>query len=136
MKLDQLMLGLLIFGVFVAGAVFVVQDLNASYNLTMQTDEFNSTYNQINSLYNTSRDMEDQVINADISTTTSWESMMKGSYSAVRLVTAPVALISAIIDDLSKTLGVPAFIVTFLTTALLISVIWAIIYIIMRFIPR
>ena len=115
--------------------VFIVQDINTNYNLSMSTDEFNDTYNTVDSMYDISQGMKGQTIDADISTTSSWESMTKGSYSAIRLVANTFTLIGNIINDVAEVLPIPPYFFKFAIAALTIAVVFGVIYLFIRFRP-
>lgn len=136
MKLDSFVLGFIAFSVVILTGVAFIGDINNSYSLTMNTSDFNEVYNTINETYDIGQQMKSQTIDADISETDSWESMTKGSYSAVRIVKQTFTLSGDIINAIAIKLQIPGYFVTFAIISLLIMIVFAIIYLFMRFIPR
>lgn len=136
MKLEAFILGLITFSfVIVVGTLFV-QDLNTNYGdsgVNISTSKFNSTYNNIDSMYNVSQDMKNFTYGNELSTSNIVDSSYQGAYSAVRVMFGTFGLVSAIIYDISITLGIPSVLVVFAIVALTISVIFGLIYIILRF---
>lgn len=135
MKLDSFLIGFVLFSVFIVGGVFLIGGVNTAYNYDISTSEFNETYDVIDDMYDLSQDMKGQTLDADIDDTESWESMTKGSYSAVRLVKNTFALFGQIAEDIGSVLHIPPFFVKFAMTALTISIIFGVIYLFMRFRP-
>ena len=135
MRLDSYLIGFIVFSVFIVTGVFIVQNVNTNYNLSVSTDEFNNTYNTVDSMYNISQGMKGHTIDSDVSTTSIWESMTTGSYSAIRLVSGTFSLIGNIINDIAAVLHIPAYFIKFAMAALTISIIFGVIYIFIRFKP-
>lgn len=135
MRLDKFLLGFVMFSLIVLTFVYWVQDTNTLYEplgVNMSTDDFTEVYDTINETYDISQSMKSQTIDGDISETDSWESMTKGSYSAVRLIRNTYELSGDIINALAKKYQVPDYFIKFALTALAISIIFAIIYLVMR----
>lgn len=135
MKLDQYLMGFIIFSLIVVSGVLIIQDVNTNYDLDMSTEEFNSTYNTIDSMYNISQDQNDDVLGQEIDEEDPIDSAVTGSYSAIRLIYSTYDLIGNIIRDIASTLHIPAFFITFALTALTISIMFGIIYLFVRFRP-
>lgn len=135
MRLDHLLIGFVLFSVFVVTGVLVIGDVNENYGLTMSTDQFNDTYDTIDEMYEISRAQYNDTVGADIDDDDSYDSYVTSSFSAVRMVYKAFDIIGNIIRDIASTLHVPAYFVTFALTALLISIIFGIIYLFVRFRP-
>ena len=135
MRIDNYLIGFIIFSVIIVTGVFIVRDVNTNYNVSVSTDDFNDTYNTIDDMYDIGSGMKSHTLDADISESESWESMTKGSYSAIRLVSGTFTLIGNIINDIAETLKIPAYFVKFALAALIIAVVFGIIYIFIRFKP-
>jgi preprotein translocase subunit SecF len=136
MRFEKFLIAFVIFTAIVTTGVFMIGDINTNYNLAISTSEFGDVYNTTAEMYNLSKDMKDQTIEGDISDTDSWESMTKGSYSAIRLVKNSFNLYSNIINAIGKTLQIPGYFIQLAIIALLISIVLTIVYIVMRFQPR
>lgn len=135
MKLDEFLIGFVVFSVFIVAGVFLIGGVNTTYNYNIDTDDFNGTYDTIDDMYSLSQEMKGDTLDADIDDQESWESMTKGSYSAVRLVKNTFALFGQIAEDIAGVLNVPPFFIKFAMTALTIAVIFGVIYLFMRFRP-
>ena len=135
MELDKFMISLIIFSVMLTSGVFLIQDINVNYEKNLSTSDFNDTYNTIDKMYNLSQDMKNHTIDADISDDESWESMTKGSYSAVRLVKDTFKLFGDISNNLASALHVPSYFIKFLMAAITIMIVFAVIYLFLRFKP-
>jgi len=136
MQLDKYLIGFVVFSLFIVGSLFIVNDINTNYpNANISTTQFNETYNKIDETYNLQDDINDDMLDSPIlGADESWSSSVKNSYTAVRTgVTGSFGLIITILQELSKTIGVPAFVITLALTAIGIAVIFSFIYLIFRF---
>lgn len=136
MKLDQFLIALVIFGVIILAGVFTVGNLEDNYNVSMSDDKLGNISSQattiLASTYNISQGQKDQVMGGEVSTEDSWSSMIKGGYSALRLITGSFSLVGNTIYAIASALNVPTFFITALLTILTIAIIFSIIYIVFR----
>lgn len=135
MNILNYLLGFIILGLFVVGGTMIVSDLNTNYSLNMSTQGINNTFNQVDKIYNMSKDMDSSTLGGDISDTAPWESMTKGAYIAIRQVTGTYSLINAMITDISNIIELPKPIVVAVMTTITLSIIFALIYLLFRYIP-
>lgn len=138
MRFDYMLIGFLIFSLFVLGGVAMINDLDDSYEDTvnMTDEDFGEVYNTIDEMYDTTSSAKEKTLEGDISDSESWESMTKGSYSAVRLVTGSFKLFTDITNAIALKLSIPQFIIKIAFIIFTISIIFGIVYMIFRFIPR
>ncbi len=133
MQLDKYLVTFILFSLFVVGGYFVLGDLADNYDIVVD-EEYESVYNTMNETFAVSQDIKDDVLGGEVEGgDASWESLIKSSYSALRLVRSSFSLIGNILNTLARELNIPTFIVTFALTALLITILFAIIYLIFRF---
>lgn len=136
MKIHQYLLAFVLFSFIIASTLFVFNDINESYGGTIDIDDdFEGTYNQINETYDLSQDVKEDVVEQKIgSGDESWESMTKGSYkSTKRSITGSFGIVGATLNDVSKAIGIPDFIIVFAITAIVIVSIFSLIYMIFRY---
>jgi len=135
-KLHQFLIGFLVFSLIITMGVSFIGSINEDYGLTMSTSEFNKTYTQINKTLEITDSIRSKTIDADISESESWESMGKGAYSSVRLLANTFSTVNAITNDIAKVMGIPQYIVSIGISALLISLLFAIIFLVMGVVRR
>lgn len=135
MNLEKFILAFVVFSAIIITCVYIIGDVNIQYGLDLDNEnKFNNTFNQIDEMYNLSQDIKGQTIDNDVTTEESWESMTKGSYAGVRTtVKQSFGLFYSLLKDIAKELGVPAYFIVFALTALTITLIFAVIYLFMRF---
>jgi len=136
MRLDNFLLGVLLASVFIVGGSLIFGDTINTYGLNTTTEDagFNNVYDTINETYDISMDMKSSTLDAETEgSDESWESLVKGAYGAVRLVRNSFILSDDMLHAVSKHLGVPEFIVDAAIIAILILIIFAIIYLVFRF---
>ena len=133
MKIEDLLWTFIIFSLFVVASVFVVSDINRNYDTDMDTSAFNQTYNTIDEMYNISDSMREKVIEADIEGgQETYDSAVKSSYSAMRLIRGTYGLFGAILNDFSLALGVPGYFIKFAVAAFSILIVTMIIFFVTR----
>lgn len=109
--------------------------MNTNYELNISTAEFNETYNKIDETYNLQEDISGDMLDSEIlGADESWSSSVKNSYKGVRRsVSGSFGLVITIVQELSKTIGIPSFVITLALTAIGIAVVFSFIYMIFRF---
>ncbi len=139
MRFDHILIGFLIMSLFVIGGTMMINDFDEKYeeeNLNLSDDDFDGVYDKIDEVYGIGADAKDDTLEADIEDSDSWESMTKGSYSAVRLVSGAAPMFMNVTSVVSQKVGVPPFMVKIAYIAFIITIIFGIVYMIFRFIPR
>lgn len=129
MRIDNFLLGFVIFSLVIVTGALMIEDLNQKYDINMSTDGFNTTFNKIDEMYNISEEMNNKTMGEDITSSSATESSIKGAYSAVRLTSKSFGLSRSIMTDISNKFGIPSFIITFAMTAITIMVVFGLIYI-------
>ena len=138
-KFDQMLIGFLILTLFVFGGVMMITDINVNYadeNISISTEEYGNVYNATNEMFGIAEDADDKMFEGDISDEASWESMTKGSYSSVRLVKGSYSLFKAITTDIADEIGIHPIIVRIAYIAFVLIIVFSVIYMVFRFIPR
>ena len=135
-KIETLLIGLVVFGVFIVSGVLMIADINSNYNTTIGNDEnFNSTYTLSNRMLSetnkTTQDMQEKMLDSDVSTTDTISSMLKGGFSAIRLVKNSFGLVNSLLHNIASALDIPTFFVGAAFTIILILVVFTIIYLVM-----
>lgn len=135
MRLDKFLLAMLCFSVFIIGAMLIWGDTVTNYNVTENvSDSFSGVYDTIDDTYDLSQDMKSHTLEGEIAGgDESWESMAKGSYSAIRMIKNSFTLVGDIIDAIAREVGVPSFFIKAAMTALTILILFAIIYLVFRY---
>lgn len=137
MKLDAFIIGIAIFSFFIVGGSLVLNDVFDNYDVnasvTGEGSNFSSVYNTINETYELSQDIKEHTLEAELEgADESWESMVKGSYSGIRMVKNSFTLVGDILDEIAKVVGIPAWMIKFAITILTVSILFAIIYLVFR----
>lgn len=140
MRFDYVIIGFVIISVFVLGGTMMMHDMNTNYanlNISNISDsDFGTVYNTIDEMYNQTEESKVKTLNGEISDQTSWESMTKGSYSAIRLMAGSFGLFTDITNAIAAKIGIPNFLVKAAFIVFTVLLIFSIIFMIFRFIPR
>jgi len=136
MRFDQILIGFLLFALFLIGGTLMVADMNKNYDdVNMSDDKFSGVYNKVDEVYGIQQDAEEKTLGAEIEQADdeTWESMTKGSYSAVRMMTGTIPLFTNITSTVATELGVPDFIPKIAIIAFLITLTFMLVYMIFRY---
>ena len=124
MRLDGLIIGLLVFSLFIVVGFTCWFDVNTEYKLNNSEGDYKKAYNVTYELYGISRGMEDETLKADTEgSDQSWESLIKGTYSSVRLIGRSFDLMGDIGDAIQDRLDIPRIFIDVAMAAILISII-------------
>ena len=113
----------------------MISDMEDTYDLDLDTSDFNGTFNKSKEIYQNSQDVADKIIQGNESTSEGsegWDKMVVGSYSGIRIVWNSLSLVSGMITDLARVFGVPRVIVEFVMGALAVAILFFIIYLVFR----
>lgn len=134
MRLDKLLLGLLVFSVFILAGTNIVLDLNTKYDdVDISTANFDpELYNYSNGLYDTAEGMDSQTLGGSVEEDSTEESMFKGSYSAIRQFTNAYTWMGNIINLVAKEIPGLNIFIGFALTAAWLLVIFGIIFLVFR----
>ena len=129
---SSLIMGLLMFSLFVTGCVLVFSNHIDNYELNTTTKTFDANFSEVynitDDIYDIAQDSKNKTLNAEIEgEDQSIDSIIKGAYSALRLVGNAFVLPGKIIDAVSQAIGIPSFIVKTAKTVILIGVIFGVI---------
>ena len=141
MKLVNWILAFVFLGFFLTAGLLIIADINTNYaefGVNMQQGEvnssFNKTINSVNKLYNTTQDMNEQVIGAELGDEDPSEASFKGAFSAVRSTRSLWSIFGNFIQEAAVALHIPGFVIAFLMIGMTVLVLFAIISVILRFI--
>lgn len=136
MQLNKYLVSLVVFSVIITAGLLILPNMNANYGnqgVNMSDEEFSNITNTLDTMYSTSQQMKNDTLGGEAEETETWESMVKGAYSAIRLIKDSFTLVSDIAAAIASTLGIPEFFVDAALVILTILVIFALIYLIFRF---
>ena len=134
MALDKLILSFLVFSTFVVAGLFIMADMNESYDdVNFNTDKIQEINNTFQSLYNLTSNVEEDVFVSDPGITDVIEGLYKGAGNAVRALAAPLKIARAVIDLAARELKIPSIFVTIGITAFAVIIILSIVFLIFRF---
>jgi len=137
MKIEAFLIGFAVFSMFIITGVFIIQDINVNYegiiNENISTSEFNNTFNTIDEMYNISKDQSDAVIGGELESTSISESSYQGTLVATRMVRRTFSLMGNIVKDIAAVIGIPTYFIVIFLAIMLITIIFGIIKIILRF---
>lgn len=132
MKFEEFIIGMLVFTVVVSALTLWVVDTNtryAPYGVNISTSLYGQEYSNtstINTIINTG---DNQVLGSS-STEDSSSSMIKGSYSALKLVRLSYSTLYNVLNSIAITLHIPTFIVTAAIAAFIVTLVMGVVYLV------
>ena len=133
-RIDQFALGFVVFTAIIITGLLMVSDINTKYSTSIGTEDFKDSMNLTNEMYDLGVGMKNKTLDVEVSGgDESWESMTKGSYSAVRLIRSTPGFFVAIVNDIAAAMHIPSFMVTLAFVAMTLALGFAIIAMIFRY---
>ena len=114
----------------------MIADLNSNYATSNISDEkFGGVYQKVDEVYGIQQDAEDKTLGGDIEQANdeTFESMTKGSYSAIRLMTGTIPLFTNITYTISDELKINPIFPKVAIISFLITLTFMLVYMIFRF---
>jgi len=138
MKFDSLLIGFLMIALFSFSGAMMIADMNANYGFTgvnVSNSSFDDVYDSTDNIYAIAESANNQTLRAEIEGgSTSIDSMIRGTYTALRLVGNTFGLASNMIKALAATFYIPEEIITIFFAMFIITVIFSLIYMIFRYV--
>jgi hypothetical protein len=137
--LEKFVLAFMCFSVFMVGGVMIFGHTIDNYDVNTTRDEvFDEVYNKINDTYDIGKDLNEDVFDADVEGgDESWSSMIRGGYNAIKsTILDAIPMMRTILEAVSIKLGLGTegrWLVDFAITAVVVSLIFAAIYMFFRF---
>lgn len=134
MKPHEIVLWTLLFVFIFTGTGILLSNINTNYAefTQFEDDSYSNVTSSMDQLANTTNDMRSIVLKGNTTSMTSLDTMIAGAYSAIRLITAPIEVIDGIFKVLTSALRLPPFIADFALVAIIVTIIFSIIYLIFR----
>jgi len=130
-RLDSFIIGVIIFSFIIAIGSGAIINMADNYDVEYD-DEFGATYLIIEDMYNDTTAQKEDVFGGTIEETDPLDSAIKGGTSALKLLTSPIKITSAIIGDVQEKIAPAVDIRLYFTTALTVVVIFSLIYLFFR----
>jgi|TARA_Y100000034_G_C6770829_1_gene343881 phospholipid N-methyltransferase len=136
MGLDKFVMGVIVFLVIIVAGTLIISDINTNYDdVNIDIDEYIGNITEeanSNAIYNTSGNMNEQLFENDIEGTDTADSMFKGGFSAITLISSPVRITNKIIQSIGNALGINKIILQYAFSAIIVMVIFWVIFLIFR----
>ena len=135
---DKVLVAFLILTLFIIGGTFMMVDLNNSYaeaGVNLSTEKYGAVYNTTEDMFGIAEDSDENMFQGDISEADSWESMTKGSYSTVRLITGTYELFKGVTTAVAEEVGVHPIIVRIAYIVFVLTIVFSVVYLIFRYKP-
>lgn len=138
MRFDYLLIGFLMIALFAFGGSMIIGDMNSQYGfagVNVSNDSFNTVYDATTDIYTIAESANNQTLKAEIEGgSNSIDSMIRGTYTALRLVGSTFGLFDTMIRALADTFKIPQEIIIIFFAMFIITVIFALIYMIFRYV--
>lgn len=119
---------MLVFSVMLVTGVLTIADINTNYNKSTSTSQFSDVYNTTSELYQLSLQQKNSTLNTQLSSTDPISSAVTGSYTAIRFAATTLELFVDLIEAIGRYLGVPGYFILAAIVAIIISFVFALIY--------
>lgn len=139
MRPDQILIGLLIFGLVIIGAVGIVGSMATDYEVTQDTSVFegangsdvDSTYNNVREISNITTQISDKISTQEgVSGSNALNAVIQGIWGVVLLIPKTFGLVNGILNSVGAAIGIPPFITTTIFIIFVIGILFMILYLI------
>lgn len=134
-QLDKAFIGIIVFVFFILGGLQFVGNLNSSYNVNITDPLFDELSEHADTIHNSSSTLNDAVFGGDVEESS--EFVIKGNSIASGLSTVRegFGVVGSVINLVATRFNLPNWVASLGFTAFLISVVFAMIYLFLRFRP-
>jgi len=140
MRFDYLLIGFLMISLFTIGGSMIISDMNTNYGfvgVNMSLDSYNNSFNKTNEIYDIAQENYNQTFKADIDGgSNAIDSMIRGAYSAIRMVKNTFGIAISMLFSVASILGVPSFITNIVVSIFMIIVVFSLIYMLFRYVSN
>ncbi len=130
-KLDSFIIGVIIFSFIIAVGSGMIVNMADNYDVEYD-NEFRATYIVIEDMYNDTTAQKEDVFGGEIEEEDALDSAIKGGTSALKLLTSPIKITSAVVGDIQEKTAPAVDIRLYFTTALTVLVTFGLIYLFFR----
>ena len=137
-KFDSILIGFLVFSLFIIGGTFMMVDLNTNYGydgVNISTEQYVGVFNTTNQILEISETADKKAFQGDVSEIESADATIKGTYSVIRLASNTYELFWGVVTAVQKELGVPVVIITAAYAAFVLVMVFSLVYLVFRFKP-
>jgi len=140
-KFENIMMGFLILSIFITFGTLMMVDLNTNYaeaGVNLSTERYGDVYNTTSDIFGLQRDANEKAFQTEdgMSEIESADATIRGSYSVIRVVVGTYDLFDAITTAIAKEIGVPTILVRAAYIAFVLTIVFSLVYLVFRFIPR
>lgn len=136
-KFENVLIAFLVLSIFIIGGTMMMVDLNNSYEgVNLSTDKYSEVYNTTEEMFGISESASDKAFQGDIAEVESADATIRGSYSVIRLITGSYQLFSDITVAVAAEVGISPVLVSAAYIAFVLVIVFSLVYLVFRFIPR
>lgn len=135
MRMDKIIIGLLVFSLVLTLSINLFRDFETTYDIQNQSIDNNlgSIDDSFESLYEIDSSMREEILDNEIEGgDQSWESSIKGGYSAVRYMRDSFSIAGNITRGINNAFGVPPYITNIIMAIFSASIVFSLIYLVFR----
>lgn len=126
MRITSVVVAVCVIGIVMLGFTNLIQGFAQNYNVTtpINNSQFNSTFNKIENMYNTTRDVEDNVVGTQVQQTgivDFFTTLSSGIYKSAKLILGSFGLFDTMVNEAGLALHLPSYVIGSILTIILIS---------------
>lgn len=133
MRLDAFMVAIIIGSIFLVGGSLLFNEVASNYNVDIENTEFQQFINKTNETYKTAEQMKEKLEPGEVTVASALDIIFSGAFSAIVLIWDSFGLAGAFIYSFGMAIGLPGPIISLLIAILMVLILFAIIYLVVRF---
>lgn len=140
MEFDKLLIGMLIFGFFIAGGLILVNDAVEKGNIDTETDNSSNALGRINKsmqdTYLVGHQWKSDLEGTDVTIDTAENNLFRNAFLTIKKIWSSVDVIASIFVELETLLGMPPLVKVLINSIMIIGIGATLIFLMFRFQPR
>ncbi len=135
-KFEAILIGFVILTLYVFGGTLMMVDLNNNYDTNISTDKYDEVFNTSGEMFDLAEAADNKAFQGDIAEVESADATIRGSYSVIRLISGVYGTFWAVINTVAEEIGIHPILVTAAYIAFVLTIVFSLVYLVFRFIPR
>lgn len=136
MRFELFVISVLLALLFLIGGIAIIEESYNAYDITPTDSMIKNVTLYKADLKNKSTTLKDSLSSNPISTDTAENSLFAGGFISITQIWGYTKIVGNLLSSVATSLGIPGYVVDIFMIIIMISLIFSIIYMIFRFMPR
>lgn len=136
MEFGKFIIAILLGCLMLVGGVMIIGEQESTYDINITQSNFANITDTTNQMTQKTEEMREQLTGRELTLATAWESLIVGSYTVLTIMWQIPELLWGIIIEGADILNIPSIFVALFMSMVVISMLFAMIYLYFKFEPK